>query len=279
MKTDTKTSDRSLNNKSDVSPGISGIPAFDDNYIWFIHGLPEKHADQQIIIVDPGDSAPVIQAIEQDKLTPKAIFITHHHGDHTGGVSSLVEKYQLPVYGPANEQIPNITYPLSENQLISFKSMGLSFKIIDVPGHTRGHIAYLGHQTLFIGDTLFAGGCGRLFEGTAEQMHHSLSKLLELDNKTLVYCAHEYTQENLAFAQRVEPANERLLQRIKETTRLREMNLPTIPSTLKLEKQTNPFLRFDIKEVRLAAEKFTQKPLDKPADVFKTIRYWKDTLD
>ena len=268
-----------LDNTPDISPEISRIPAFDDNYIWFIHGLPEKHAEQQIIIVDPGDADPVIQSIEQNNYVPQAIFITHHHGDHTGGISRLVEKYQLPVYGPANEQISHLTQPLSEKQTISFQAMGLSFEILDVPGHTRGHIAYLGHQLLFIGDTLFAGGCGRLFEGTAEQMHHSLSKLLSLDNNTMVYCAHEYTQDNLIFAQRVEPDNEKLLQRIKDTEQLRKQHLSTVPSTLELEKQTNPFLRFDIEAVRLAAEKFTQKTLATPAEVFKTVRFWKDTLD
>lgn len=263
----------------DISPGISRIPAFDDNYIWFIHGLPEKHAEQQIIIVDPGDAIPVFEAIEHNNLTPQAIFITHHHSDHTGGVSELVEKYQIPVYGPASERIANITYPLSEKQSVFLKSMGLSFEILDVPGHTSGHIAYSGHKTLFIGDTLFAGGCGRLFEGTAEQMHHSLSKLLKLENETLIYCAHEYTQDNLAFALHVEPKNEKLLQRIKASALMRQKHLATVPSTLELEKQTNPFLRFDIQAVRTAAENFAQKKLDTPADVFKTVRYWKDTLD
>ncbi|MDX2507865.1 MAG: hydroxyacylglutathione hydrolase [Gammaproteobacteria bacterium] len=258
---------------------VTYVPAFNDNYIWFIHGLPEKHAQKQIIIVDPGDEEPVIQSIEHNHYEPQAIFITHHHWDHTGGVSALVKKYQLPVYGPANEKIPHITHALSENQTISLKPMGLSFTILDVPGHTKGHIAYLGQQLLFIGDTLFAGGCGRLFEGTAEQMHHSLCKLLELDNNTIVYCAHEYTEDNLRFAQRVEPDNERLKNRINETRRLRQNLQATVPSSLELEKQTNPFLRFNIDSVKSAAENFIKKPLDTPAEVFKTVRYWKDTLD
>lgn len=258
---------------------VTYVPAFDDNYIWFIHGLPEKQAEKQIIIVDPGDESPVIQAIEQNNYRPQAIFITHHHGDHTGGVSALVKKYQLPVYGPALERIPQITHKLSQKQTISLKSMGLSFRILDVPGHTRGHIAYYGHGSLFIGDTLFAGGCGRLFEGTAEQMHQSLSQLLLLDNETMIYCAHEYTQDNLVFAQRVEPNNQRLQQRIEDTRNLRKNNQPTVPSRLELEKQTNPFLRFDIDNVKNAAEGFAHQSLDAPAQVFKTIRYWKDTLD
>lgn len=253
--------------------------AFDDNYIWFIHGLPEKHAQKQIIIVDPGDEAPVIDSIEALSYEPKAIFITHHHGDHTGGVSALVKKYQLPVYGPALEIIPLVNHILCESDTVSLASMGLTFKIMDVPGHTRGHIAFFGHQSLFIGDTLFAGGCGRLFEGTAEQMHNSLCKLLALDDVTRIYCAHEYTQDNLVFAQRVEPDNVILQQRIKNTRVLRQNHQPTVPSSLILEKQTNPFLRFDSETVKQAAEDFAQQSLNTPAEVFKTIRYWKDTLD
>ena len=258
---------------------ITCIPAFDDNYIWFIHGLPEYHAQNQIIIVDPGEAAPVIAAIESSTYKPKAIFITHHHADHTAGVSALVKKYQLPVYGPSIENIPSITHYLTETDCISFPSMGLAFNVLDVPGHTKGHIAYQGHQLLFIGDTLFAGGCGRLFEGTAEQMHHSLSKLLELDDNTMIYCAHEYTLDNLKFAQIVEPDNSLLQERIGLTQSLRQNNQATIPSSLKLEKQTNPFLRFNLESVKLAAENFAQTTLNTPAEVFKTVRYWKDTLD
>lgn len=258
---------------------VTYVPAFDDNYIWFIHGLPEKHAEKQIIIVDPGDETPVIEAIEQHNYLPQAIFITHHHSDHTGGIHALVKQYQIPVYGPANEKIPLITHKLTENQTVSLNSMGLTFTIIDVPGHTRGHIAYLGHQCLFIGDTLFAGGCGRLFEGTAEQMHQSLSKLLLLDSDINVYCAHEYTQDNLKFAIRVEPDNKTLLKRIEDTKFMRKNHLPTVPSRLGLEKQTNPFLRFDMDSVKMAAEGFANQSLDVPSHVFKTVRYWKDTLD
>lgn len=273
------------NNKNTISinndsiPEISRIPAFDDNYIWFIHGLLKNNAQQLIIIVDPGEAWPVIEAIEQQQYLPQAIFITHHHGDHTGGVKALTEKYDIPVYGPKNETIAHLTKGLSEQDKINLPAMGLSFDILDVPGHTKGHIAYLGHQSLFIGDTLFAGGCGRLFEGTAEQMHHSLAKLLSLDGSTMVYCAHEYTQDNLVFALRVEPQNKYLQQRIQTTDRLRSMGTATVPSSLELEKQTNPFLRFDVPEVRQAAEIFAKKPLNTPAEVFQTIRYWKDTLD
>ncbi len=259
---------------------ITTVTAFDDNYIWLIHGLADKSAQKQIIIVDPGDSTPVIEAIIQNNYQPQAIFITHHHHDHTGGIKKLLEKYPMPVYGPADESIPQMTYPLSkEGEKLSFDTMGLSFSIIKVPGHTKGHIAYLGHHCLFIGDTLFAGGCGRIFEGTAEQMHHSLNKLLALEDTTLVYCAHEYTQDNLKFAQRVEPNNSVLQQRIKKTEELRLKDQPTVPSTLLLEKQTNPFLRFDCDSVKIATEHFIKKPLNSGAEVFKVTRYWKDTLD
>ncbi len=266
-------------NNQDVSPSISRIPAFDDNYIWFIHGLTEKQAEQQIIIVDPGDAEPVLKAIETHKYLPQAIFITHHHGDHTGGISKLVKQYKIPVYGPQNEQIPHLTHALSEKQTVSIDSMGLSFEVLDVPGHTIGHIAYSGHRALFIGDTLFAGGCGRIFEGTAEQMHQSLSKLLTLAADTLIYCAHEYTQDNLAFANRVEPENTILAQRIQDTLKMRAINKATVPSTLELEMKTNPFLRFDTDSVRTAAETFAQQALNTPADVFRVTRHWKDTLD
>ena len=258
---------------------VTYCPAFNDIYIWFIHGLPEKHAQNKIIIVDPGDAAPVIEAINAHQYEPVAIFITHHHADHVGGVAQLLARYDIAVYGPAHENISSISHHLTQDDIISLPSMGLTFSVLDVPGHTRGHIAYFGHELLFIGDTLFAGGCGRLFEGTAEQMHDSLSKLLQLDDNTMVYCAHEYTQDNLVFAERVEPENTHLQERIKLTDTLRQNHQPTVPSRLKIEKQTNPFLRFNEQTVKLAAEDFAQQTLNTPAEIFKTVRYWKDTLD
>ena len=275
----------SLKKSSGPSLKVSRIPAFEDNYIWFIHGLPEKQAEKQIIIVDPGEAWPVLQSIEQNHYQPQAIFITHHHGDHTGGIREILARFDIPVFGPAHESIPAISHKLDETKTVSLNSMGLSFKVLDVPGHTLGHIAYLylaetnEDSSLFIGDTLFAGGCGRIFEGTAEQMHHSLDKLLQLDDNTWVYCAHEYTQDNLVFAQQVDPENTELLQRVKDTRELRSAGKATVPSLLKLEKQTNPFLRFNYQSVIKAAEQFAGKQLSTPAEVFATIRYWKDTLD
>ena len=261
---------------SDLS--ISRVEAFDDNYIWLIHANKRENKNN-VIIVDPGDEEPVINAINSKKLLPSAIFITHHHGDHTGGVEKLVDTYNIPVYGPAHERIPCLTHPLTDQDIVEIPELNLSFDILDVPGHTKGHIAYSGHNCLFIGDTLFAGGCGRLFEGTPKQMQNSLAKLLDLDDNTLVYCAHEYTTANLKFAIRVEPENQILIDRIAQTKRLRESNSATVPSSLLLEKQTNPFLRFDKTTVIHAAEEFAGHKMADPVEVFKTVRYWKDTLD
>lgn len=257
---------------------VSRIHAFDDNYIWLIHSNNESD-DKAIIIVDPGDSAPVLEFIAKHHYIPRAILVTHHHGDHCGGIKEILDSYPTPVYGPANEQINTVSINCKQNDIISFDDMNLSFRIIDVPGHTRGHIAFLGHQSLFIGDTLFAGGCGKLFEGTFEQMQHSLAKILELDDQTLIYCAHEYTQDNLKFALIAEPENQNLLNRISDTNKLRNKKQATVPSLLKLEKETNPFLRYNKPSIIQAAENYSSKILNKPADTFKVIRLWKDALD
>jgi hydroxyacylglutathione hydrolase len=265
---------------------VTTIEAFDDNYIWLIHAnvSPESSYKNDIIIVDPGDKDPVLKAIRTHHYNPKAIFITHHHGDHCGGVQALVEHYDIPVYGPAKENIPELTHSCKQEDIIDFEEMKLSFKVMDVPGHTRGHIAFLSQiesrqACLFIGDTLFAGGCGKLFEGTFEQMQHSLSLLLDLDNDTLVYCAHEYTQDNLKFAIIVEPENQALIKRIEDTHKLRKNNQPSVPSLLQLEKQTNPFLRFNQPSLIRSAEKYAGHKLSNAVEVFKTVRLWKDALD
>ncbi len=216
------------------------IPAFNDNYIWLI----KNSHNHQAAVVDPGDAKPVLDYCQQHDITLCAILITHHHSDHTGGIADLVKHYNIPVYGPAHENIPHCDHKLNENdQIVIEKIDQLKLKVFDIPGHTSGHIAYYGNDWLFCGDTLFAGGCGRLFEGTAKQMHQSLAKLKVLPFNTKVFCAHEYTQANLAFALTIEPNNFDLQQRIDEVNQLRQQQQPTIPSTIAIELKTNPFLR------------------------------------
>lgn len=261
------------------------VPAFDDNYIWLI-----RHPDRpQVAIVDPGDAEPVIQAIHAAGLEPIAILITHHHWDHVGGISDLLAHYQqrpFPVYGPARETIPHISHPLSEGDTVKLEALDSEFQVMDVPGHTAGHIAYYhaSHSKnhphlLFVGDTLFAGGCGRLFEGTPAQMHDSLSRISALPDNTQVYCAHEYTADNLVFARIAEPANTALQARQETVQQQRAQGLATVPSQLGVEKATNPFLRSEQADIIRAAEAFSGRKLTAGAEVFGAVRHWKDTLD
>jgi hydroxyacylglutathione hydrolase len=254
---------------------VVAIPAFEDNYIWLILDEDRQYA----AIVDPGDADPVLEYLSQNNITPCAILITHHHGDHTGGILELIAAHPMPVYGPAHERIPALSQPLGEGDRVVLEALGAEFRVIDAPGHTRGHILYYGHGLLFCGDTLFAGGCGRLFEGTPAQMYDSLSKIAALPDDTLVYCAHEYTEANLTFAKVAEPDNPQLMQRIEETRAMRSRGEATVPSRLGLEKQTNPFLRSEVAEIVRGAEAFVGKHLAGPAEVFATVRHWKDTLD
>ncbi|MEN8169075.1 MAG: hydroxyacylglutathione hydrolase [Pseudomonadota bacterium] len=254
---------------------VHRLTAFEDNYIWLI-GCDGK---SEVAIVDPGDADPVIEYVEREGLRPTAILITHHHGDHTGGVNELVERYQIPVYGPANERIPALTQPLHEADKVEFVACGLSLKVLDTPGHTRGHICYYGHGALFSGDTLFTAGCGRLFEGTAEQMYESLEKLRALPDETLIYCAHEYTEANLSFAMVAEPQNTETAARAVEVEHLRQEGKATVPAPLSMEKATNPFLRSHVPSLIAAAEGFSGKTPGSPAEVLAVVRHWKDTLD
>ncbi len=254
----------------DVTP----IPAFADNYLWLIR-RPES---RQAVIVDPGDASPVLAYLNQQDLELAAILITHHHADHVGGIASLLEHFEVPVYGPAMENIPGITEKLNDGDRIHIPALDTDFEILHVPGHTRGHIAYYGDDKLFCGDTLFAGGCGRLFEGTPAEMQDSLSRIAELPEETLFYCAHEYTLANLGFAEAVEPENEDLLSRIAAAKLKRAANQPTVPDTLETELATNPFLRADQPSVKSAAERHTGKTLNSTVDVFAAVRKWKDNF-
>jgi hydroxyacylglutathione hydrolase len=254
---------------------VHAVPAFRDNYIWLLRGSAGQGSEQATAIVDPGDAAPVLQALEQLELAPVAILITHHHSDHIGGVGELCERFRIPVYGPAQESIPGITHPVREGDRVAIPGLPV-FDVLDVPGHTAGHIAYAGQQSLFCGDTLFAGGCGRLFEGTAAQLYSSLQKLSQLPDEIWIYCAHEYTLSNLNFALAVEPDNPVLQNRIQQTRQLRQDHKITLPSRMGVEKLTNPFLRCQTPAIVAAAAHHAGLPLTPGVETFATLRRWKD---
>jgi hydroxyacylglutathione hydrolase len=241
---------------------IRPIPAFQDNYIWLIQN------GNHVAVVDPGDAVPVISTLQNENLTLDAILITHHHNDHIGGVQSLLKEYQTQVFAPTNEHFDFTHQAVRENDLIQLPNLKLNLSVIDIPGHTNGHVAYYGLNHLFCGDTLFGGGCGRLFEGTYEQLFNSLNKLAALPDETLIYCAHEYTEHNLSFASLVDSKNLALINRIASTKKVRASNKPSLPSSIGLEKETNPFLRCDDQLITSALG--LQAP--DPIAVFKTLR-------
>lgn len=259
---------------SNPSLRITCIPAFNDNYLWLIHN------DTHAAVVDPGDATPVLAALAEHGLTLCAILLTHHHADHTGGVPRLLQHSQVPVYGPAKEAIPTITIPLKEGDCVFIAELQLDLTVIDTPGHTLGHICYHASAPawLFSGDTLFGAGCGRLFEGTPQQMVTSLDKLAALPEQTSVYCAHEYTLSNLAFAHVVEAGNSAITQRIATEKNKRDQGLPTIPGTIALEKQTNPFLRYDNPAIIALLQQTGRISDTGPASVFGALRTWKNTF-
>jgi hydroxyacylglutathione hydrolase len=255
---------------------IHAVPAFQDNYLWVIA------RGRDAAVVDPGDAAPIESFLSEQGLALRAILATHHHGAHVGGVSTLAAPRKCPVFGPAGEKIPGITKKLSEGDRIVVPALGLPLEVLDVPGHTAGHIAYVHRDPadpfVFCGDTLFAGGCGRLFEGTAAQMVASLSKLASLPPDTRVYCAHEYTLANLRFARAVEPDNAALAQRQSRESAKRENGVPTVPSTIGVELATNPFLRWREPAVVAAATRRAGRALQDPVAVFAEIREWKNSF-
>lgn len=253
-------------------PTIIPIPAFSDNYIWVIR--EGMHA----AVVDPGDAAPVIAYLEREGATLSAIINTHHHGDHVGGNEALVARWRVPVFGPATESIPAVTRRLHEGDSIEVPGVGVALSVLDIPGHTAGHIAFVGPQMLFCGDTLFAAGCGRLFEGTPRQMVESLRKLAALPGDTRVYCGHEYTVSNLRYALAVEPGSAPVRERQAHEEAKRARGEPTLPSTIGEERRTNPFLRVDDASIRDAAERHAGRALPDEVAVFAELRAWKNAF-
>ncbi|MCP4128690.1 MAG: hydroxyacylglutathione hydrolase [Gammaproteobacteria bacterium] len=252
---------------------VRPIPAFDDNYIWLL----QSPGSSMVYVVDPGDEAPVLELLRQEGLELEGILITHKHGDHTGGVADLLGVWpQAQVYGPSNEPVATVTQQVSGGDRIQLPGLQAEFKVMDVPGHTEGHVAYFGEGVLFCGDTLFAAGCGRVFSGTHEQLHHSLQSIAALPPETMLYCAHEYTMANLGFAKWVEPESEPLLARYRQASELRRRGESTVPSLLQLELDTNPFLRSAEPVVIEAAERYAGRKLTSAAEVFTAIRNWKD---
>ncbi|WP_144207235.1 hydroxyacylglutathione hydrolase [Shewanella donghaensis] len=252
------------------------IPAFNDNYIWLFHANNSNKA----YVVDPGCGKSVLNFLNDSSLELAGILITHHHSDHTGGIEQLqlANNNALIVYGPASENITGLTHPLEGEQQLSLEFIEAAVDVITVPGHTLGHIAYQIADKLFCGDTLFSGGCGRLFEGTAKQMSASLGKLAILPTETEVYCAHEYTAANLKFALVTEPNNLALQQYIQTVTLARQHNQATIPSTIGTELAINPFLRSDSEEIKAVVSAHFK--VEKPSDLqtFTLLREWKNNF-
>lgn len=246
---------------------VSFIPAFKDNYIWLLQ------RDRRAFVVDPGDAAPVIERLESDGLDLAGILITHHHADHQGGVEALLQRWPVPVFAPAAESITGCSHPLSGGE--SVPVLGVQVRVLAVPGHTLGHLAYLAGDRLFCGDTLFGAGCGRLFEGTPAQMAASLDQLAALPPATQIHCAHEYTEANLRFALAVEPDNPAIGNRVAQVAGLRAAGRPSVPSMLAEELATNPFLRCRESAVIAAALRAGAADTS-PVAVFAAIRAWRN---
>ncbi|NQZ21807.1 MAG: hydroxyacylglutathione hydrolase [Colwellia sp.] len=264
---------------------VTAIPAFNDNYIWAITSTNDKRTSESSItpvaLVDPGDAIPCIEFIEKNNLQLCTILITHHHPDHTGGVAELKRYCQdkgwpLIVYAPENNTINNVDVRVKDNQIIELTELSVSFKVIDLAGHTLDHIGYYANDIVFCGDTLFSGGCGRIFEGSPQQMLTALTRLADLPERTHVYCAHEYTFANLTFALAVEPQNAELVHYYNQVVKKRAQKLSTIPTSILLEKKINPFLRCEQAEIINSAVKFSHKESANKLETFTIIRQWKN---
>lgn len=254
---------------------VTALPAFVDNYIWVVQRA------EYAVVIDPGDARPVLGMLASKQLKLAAILITHHHPDHCGGIAQIVAAHPAPVVGPRAEaaRIAGLTQLVDDGDRVEIPELDFKCDVLFIPGHTRGHIAYYSDgdpPRLFCGDTLFSAGCGRLFEGTAAQMHASLQKLNALPTDTEVYCMHEYTAANLAFAKVVDPENSDIDDCLQQVRRLRAQNLPSLPSTLTRERSVNPFLRVGEAAIMNSASHHAGRALTEPVAVFAALRQWKD---
>jgi hydroxyacylglutathione hydrolase len=251
---------------------VVALRAFNDNYIWTIRDAGRA------AVVDPGEARPVLDFLRREKLELVAILNTHHHADHVGGNAELLSHYKVPVYGPHDARIPEVTQRLADGERMTLPHFGVEFEVMEIPAHTRSHIAFYGAGMLFSGDTLFAAGCGRLFEGTPQQMHESLSKLMRVPDNTRVYCGHEYTLANIRFAKAADPGNAALEALEIRAQKLRAQDLPTLPSDIGQEKATNPFVRCTEPAVIASASQYVGKPLKEAVSVLAALREWKNNF-
>jgi hydroxyacylglutathione hydrolase len=258
-----------MNRDSQLKDGltVTGLPAFTDNYLWLLHDH-RGHA----VAIDPGDAQVVEHGLRQRNLKLVGILVTHHHPDHIGGVAELAEHHHCPVLGPADPRIPMVQQRLVDGDCIQLEQIDMRLRAIHVPGHTLSHLAYVGHGAVFVGDTLFSAGCGRLFEGTPAQMLHSLDLLNALDPATLLFCAHEYTRDNARFALDWEPDNAALRARYRESCQAHQTGTATVPSRLSQERTYNPFLRCDQSTIRERLETSFQRELSTRLEVFTALR-------